>query len=237
MRIYPAIDLYNGRCVRLYKGDYNNICDYGNPKDVALKLQENGATFIHLVDLDGATDGKIKNLEAIKEIRRSVDVKLELGGGIRSLAQIKELLDIGIDRVILGSNALNLGFVKDAIKLYGADKVIVGIDCKNYMVSTRGWLDTSNIDASSFAIQLKECGIKTIIFTDISHDGTLNGINLEQTKKILLDSGLNVIASGGASSMLDIEMVKNIGCSGIILGKSIYSGKIDLKKAIELFED
>lgn len=237
MNLYPAIDLHNGRCVRLYKGDYDTACDYGDPVLIAIKWQNMGAKFIHLVDLDGAKDGEFKNLEAVKKIRENVNIKLELGGGIRDLDHIKLLLDLGIDRVIIGSKALDLDFVKEAIKLFGSDKVIVGIDCKNYLVSTRGWLDVSDIDASSFANKLKNCGVKTIIFTDIAHDGTLGGINICQTKKILNDSKLEVIASGGCKSYDDIKMAKDIGCSGIILGKSIYTNEINLAKAIEMYED
>lgn len=233
MKLYPAIDLHEGKAVRLFKGDYNQVTDYGDPKTQALKWKEAGATFLHLVDLDGAKDGGFKNLEAVKAIL-STGIDAELGGGIRSLAQIDVLLSIGIKRVILGSSALNLDFVKEAIEKYGSDKIVVGIDCKNMMVATHGWLNTSNIEATDFANKLKNIGVKTIIFTDIAKDGTLTGISVESTKK-MVETGLDIVASGGAKSLDDIKIAEEIGCEGIILGKSIYNGNIDLKEAINKF--
>lgn len=236
MRIYPAIDLHDGQAVRLYKGDYNQVTGYGDPVEVALKWKEAGAKFLHLVDLDGAKEGHSLNLEAVKAIIKNVNIDCELGGGIRTLAQIEELLNIGVKRVILGSIALNLDFVKEAIDKFGPEKIVIGIDCKNMKVSTHGWLDTTDIDAVDFALKLKALGIKTIIFTDIAKDGTLEGINVAQTKKMIDSTGLDIVASGGAKSMNDIKNAKEIGSFGIILGKSIYSGAIDLKKAIEEYE-
>ena len=233
MKLYPAIDLHEGKAVRLFKGDYNQVTDYGDPKAQALKWKEAGATFLHLVDLDGAKDGGFKNLEAVKAIL-STGIDAELGGGIRSLEQIDVLLSIGIKRVILGSSALNLDFVKQAIDKYGSDKIVVGIDCKNMMVATHGWLNTSNIEATDFANKLKNIGVKTIIFTDIAKDGTLTGISVESTKK-MVETGLDIVASGGAKSLDDIKIAEEIGCEGIILGKSIYNGNIDLKEAINKF--
>ena len=233
MKLYPAIDLHEGKAVRLFKGDYNQVTDYGDPKAQALKWKEAGATFLHLVDLDGAKDGGFKNLEAVKAIL-STGLDAELGGGIRSLEQIDVLLSIGIKRVILGSSALNLDFVKQAIDKYGSDKIVVGIDCKNMMVATHGWLNTSNIEATDFAQKLKNIGVKTIIFTDIAKDGTLTGISVESTKK-MVETGLDIVASGGAKSLDDIKIAEEIGCEGIILGKSIYNGNIDLKEAINKF--
>ena len=234
MKLYPAIDLHDGKAVRLYKGDYNQVTDYGDPKTQALKWQSMGATFLHLVDLDGAKDGGFKNLDAVKAIL-STGIEAELGGGIRSLEQIDILLSIGIKRVILGSSALNLDFVKEAIDKYGSDRIVVGIDCKNMMVATHGWLNTSDIEATDFANKLKMIGVKTIIFTDIARDGTLAGISVESTKK-MVETGLDIIASGGAKSLDDIKIAEEIGCQGIILGKSIYNGNIDLKDAILRFE-
>ena len=233
MKLYPAIDLHEGKAVRLFKGDYNQVTDYGDPKAQALKWKEAGATFLHLVDLDGAKDGGFKNLEAVKAIL-STGRDAELGGGIRSIEQIDVLLSIGIKRVILGSSALNLDFVKQAIDKYGSDKIVVGIDCKNMMVATHGWLNTSDIEATDFANKLKNIGVKTIIFTDIAKDGTLTGISVESTKK-MVETGLDIVASGGAKSLDDIKIAEEIGCEGIILGKSIYNGNIDLKEAINKF--
>ena len=178
MKLYPAIDLHDGQAVRLYKGDYNQVTGYGDPIEQAKKWKSLGATYLHLVDLDGAKEGHSKNLEAVKGIIENVDIKVELGGGIRSLHQIEELLSIGVDRIILGSIALNLDFVKEAIDKFGSEKIVIGIDCKNMKVSTHGWLDTTDIDAIDFALKLKALGVKTIIFTDIAKDGTLEGINV-----------------------------------------------------------
>ena len=234
MKLYPAIDLHDGKAVRLYKGDYNQVTDYGDPKSQALRWKKLGATFLHLVDLDGAKDGGFKNLEAVKAIL-STGIQAELGGGIRSIEQIDTLLSIGIKRVILGSSALNLDFVKEAINKYGSEKIVIGIDCKNMMVATHGWLNTSDIEATEFANRLKKIGVKTIIFTDIAKDGTLSGISVESTKK-MVETGLDIIASGGAKSLDDIKIANEIGCQGIILGKSIYNGNIDLEEAIKKFE-
>lgn len=237
MRIYPAIDLHEGQAVRLYKGDYSNVTGYGDPVEQAKEWKKMGGKFLHLVDLDGAKDGQFRNLKAVKAIIDEVGIDCELGGGIRSLEQIKTLLDIGVKRVILGSSALNLDFVASAVDQFGSDKIVIGIDCKNMKVATHGWLNTTDIDAIDFALKLKEIGIKTIIFTDIAKDGTLEGINVSQTKKMVDSTGLDIVASGGAKSMTDIENAKNIGCEGIILGKSIYSNAINLKEAIEKYED
>ena len=235
MKIYPAIDLHNGRAVRLYKGDYNQVTDYGDPLEVAKRWKSLGASFLHLVDLDGAKEGNSLNLAKVKEIIDNVDIKLELGGGIRELNQVDDLLNMGLDRVIIGSKALDLDFVKKLIDKHGSDKIVVGLDSRNMLISTHGWLDMTDINALDFALKLKKIGVKNIIITDISKDGTLDGINLEQTKT-MVSSGLNIIASGGAKSLDDIKNAKNIGCGGIILGKSIYNGDIDLRDAIE-FED
>ncbi len=237
MKLYPAIDLHDGKCVRLYKGDYNQVTEYGDPVTQAKKWKSLGATYLHLVDLDGAKEGKSLNLESVERIIKEVDIKVELGGGIRTISHIENILSIGVDRVILGSSALNLEFVKEAISKFGSDKIVVGIDCKNMKVATRGWLDVSEIDAIDFAKKLKAIGVKTIIFTDIAKDGTLEGINANQTKMLIDETNLDVVASGGAKSINDIIKAKEINAYGIILGKSIYSGAIDLKEAILKFED
>ena len=237
MKLYPAIDLHDGKCVRLYKGDYNQVTEYGDPVIQAKKWKSEGASFLHLVDLDGAKEGKSLNLESVKRIIDEVKIDVELGGGIRTLAHIENILSIGVKRVILGSSALNLDFVKEAINKFGSDKIVVGIDCKNMKVATRGWLDVSEINAIDFAKKLKNIGVKTIIFTDIAKDGTLEGINKAQTKLLIDETNLDIIASGGAKSIDDIKIAKEIGAYGIILGKSIYSNQINLKEAIEEFED
>jgi len=236
MKLYPAIDLHDGKAVRLYKGDYAQVTEYGDPVEMAKKWKSLGATFLHLVDLDGAKDGKFANLEAVKGIV-ATGIDCELGGGVRDLSHIEALLNVGVKRVILGSSALNLEFVKSAVEKFGNEKIVIGIDCKNMMVATHGWLNVTDISAVEFALKLKEIGIKTIIFTDIAKDGTLEGINVLQTKRMVDETGLEIIASGGAKTSDDIKNAKEIGCGGIILGKSIYSGAIDLEEAIKKFED
>ena len=237
MKLYPAIDLHDGKCVRLYKGDYNQVTEYGDPVTQAKKWKDMGATFLHLVDLDGAKEGYSLNLDSVKRIINEVKIDVELGGGIRNIKHIENILSIGVNRVILGSSALNLDFVEEAINKFGSDKIVVGIDCKNMKVATHGWLAVTEIDAVDFALKLKKIGVKTIIFTDIAKDGTLEGINVNQTKKMVLETGLDIIASGGAKTLNDIKNAKEIGCYGIILGKSIYSGSIDLVEAIKEYED
>ena len=233
MKIYPAIDLHEGKAVRLYKGDYNKVTEYGDPLEVAKKWKDAGASFLHLVDLDGAKAGNSLNLKAVKAILENVDIKLELGGGIRETSQVEELLNMGLERVIIGSKALDLEFVKGLIDKYGSDKIVIGIDSRNMLVSTHGWLEMTDINAVDFAYRLKDIGVKNVIFTDISKDGTLEGINVVQTSQ-MVETGLNIIASGGAKSLDDVKCAKEIGCEGIILGKSIYNGDIDLKSAIEM---
>ena len=237
MKLYPAIDLHDGKCVRLYKGDYNQVTEYGDPVTQAKKWKDMGATFLHLVDLDGAKEGYSLNLDSVKRIINEVKIDVELGGGIRNIKHIENILSIGVNRVILGSSALNLDFVEEAINKFGSDKIVVGIDCKNMKVATHGWLAVTEIDAVDFALKLKKKGVKTIIFTDIAKDGTLEGINVNQTKKMVLETGLDIIASGGAKTLNDIKNAKEIGCYGIILGKSIYSCSIDLVEAIKEYED
>ena len=236
MKIYPAIDLHLGKCVRLYKGDYNEVTDYGNPIEVAKKFKKLGATFLHIVDLDGAKEGSLINVDVVRRIIDEVKIDCEFGGGIRSLEQIKMLLNNNIKRVIIGSKALDLDFVDKAIKLFGSEKIVIGLDCENLMIKTNGWLEQSSINALDFALKLEALGVKTIIFTDISKDGTLDGINDEQIKRLVETTKIDIIASGGAKDITDIKKAQECGCKGIILGKSIYNNNIDLKQTIEEFE-
>lgn len=236
MKIYPAIDLHLGKCVRLYKGDYNEVTDYGNPIEMAKKFKKLGATFLHIVDLDGAKEGSLINVDVVRRIIDEVKIDCEFGGGIRSLEQIKMLLNNNIKRVIIGSKALDLDFVDKAIKLFGSEKIVIGLDCENFMIKTNGWLEQSSINALDFALKLEALGVKTIIFTDISKDGTLDGINDGQIKRLVETTKIDIIASGGAKDITDIKKAQECGCKGIILGKSIYNNNIDLKQAIEEFE-
>lgn len=236
MNLYPAIDLHDGKCVRLYKGDYNKVTEYGSPIEVAKKWEECGAKLIHLVDLDGALVGVSKNLDVVREIINTINIDVELGGGIRSLEQIDYILNLGVKRVILGSIALrNPEIVKKAIEIYGSKRIVVGVDTKGFMVATDGWTKESDMDALEFCKKLESIGVKYVIFTDISRDGTLSGINEEETKTLVDNTNIHIIASGGVKSIDDLRVASKIGCEGIIIGKALYNGNIDLKDAFKEF--
>lgn len=234
MIILPAIDLRDGKCVRLYQGKFEASEVVGeNPVEVALSFKESGAEYIHMVDLDGALNGEIKNLNIISEVVKKVQIPVELGGGIRDMKTIDMLIQSGVARVILGTAALNNPeLVKEAVKKYG-EKIAVGIDAKDEKVAVNGWLDISSVDYIEFAKEMEKIGVKTIIFTDISKDGTLQGPNLEQLGKLQKNVNCNLIASGGIKNIDDLRAINKMGIYGAITGKAIYSGNIDLKEAID----
>ena len=237
MVLVPAIDMLDGQCIRLYKGDYNKVTVYGDPVEIGKKWQEMGAEMIHLVDLDGAEAGNPKNLEVIKKLVETLDIPLELGGGIRSMDTIKMYLDLGVQRVILGTAAVeNMALVACAAAVYG-ERIVVGIDAQDGIVKTKGWLNDTKIDALTLAYDMKELGIERIIYTDINRDGTLTGPNLAETEALARESGLKITASGGMSSMKDIKAVMKLeqyGVDEVILGKALYENKIDLVEALKL---
>ena len=238
MIIFPAIDIRGGKCVRLLKGDFNQETVFSDsPADMARKWQAQGAEYLHLVDLDGALAGSSQNLAAIEEILKIVDIPTELGGGIRSMGQIDQLLAMGITRVILGSVAVkNPGLGREACAKYG-ERIVVGIDAKDGIVAVEGWGESGNIGVIELAQKMKEAGVKTIIYTDISRDGTLSGVNVEATVKLAQESGVKIVASGGVKSLEDIEALKKqeaVGIEGVIAGKSIYMGTLDLAAAIKV---
>lgn len=234
MIILPAIDLREGKCVRLYQGKFEASEVVGeNPVEVALSFKESGAEYIHVVDLDGALNGEIKNLNIISEVVKKVQIPVELGGGIRDMKTIDMLIQSGVARVILGTAALNNPeLVKEAVKKYG-EKIAVGIDAKDEKVAVNGWLDISSVDYIEFAKEMEKIGVKTIIFTDISKDGTLQGPNLEQLGKLQKNVNCNIIASGGIKNIDDLRAINEMGIYGAITGKAIYSGNVDLKEAID----
>ena len=240
MLIFPAIDLYEKKAVRLLKGDYNQVTVYSDsPLEVAEKFKSLGATHIHMVDLDGAKEGRPVNTKIYTDVAEKTNLKVELGGGIRSLETIQEYLNMGISRVILGSVALkNPKLVRDAVEKFGSEKIAVGIDAVNGMVATEGWLDTSDVNYIDLANEMISAGVKYFIFTDISKDGTLSGVNKEQLKALAdATSGKCCItASGGVHTMADIIACKEMGLYGTICGKSIYKGTLNLKEAIEYSE-
>ena len=236
MKLFPAIDIRGGKCVRLLKGDFDQETVFSDsPAEMAAQWENQGAEFLHLVDLDGARAGKPQNLATVKAILEKVKIPVELGGGIRTLDHIEEVLNLGVRRVILGSVAVHdPALVKAACEKYG-DRVVVGIDAKDGMVAVEGWAETSNLEAPVLGKMMADAGVKTIIYTDISRDGTLSGVNVEATVEMARRSGLEVVASGGVKSIEDIRALKAYekeGIAGAILGKSLYMHTLDLKEAL-----
>ena len=236
MIIYPAIDLYNQKAIRLFKGDYNQMTIYNdNPASVAADFKDSGCTHIHLVDLEGAKNGTTPNFEVVKTIKETSNLFCEIGGGIRDLATIDRYInEAKVDRVILGTAAVtNEGFVEEAVKLYG-EKIAVGVDIKDGFVAIKGWTEKSDLDAFDFCKKMQDIGVKTIICTDISKDGAMKGTNHELYKQLSEKFDIDIIASGGVSSILDIEKLTKLDIHGAIIGKAYYTGAIDLKEAIEV---
>jgi len=240
MIIFPAIDIKDGNCVRLFKGDFSTVekvaSDY---LETAKSFESAGAKWIHMVDLDGAKEGRPVNTKIYTNVAEKTNLKVELGGGIRNLETIQEYLDMGISRVILGSVALkNPELVRNAVEKFGSEKIAVGIDAVNGMVATEGWLDTSDVNYIDLANEMISAGVKYFIFTDISKDGTLSGVNKEQLKALAdaTKGRCNITASGGVHTMDDIITCKNMNLYGTICGKSIYKGTLNLKEAIEYSE-
>ena len=238
MTIYPAIDIRGGKCVRLYKGDFAQETVFSEkPAEVAKKWQAQGATFLHLVDLDGARAGESQNLATFEAILAAVDIPVELGGGIRTMANIEDVLARGVQRVILGSVAVrDPELVRAACAKFGA-RIVVGIDAKDGIVAVDGWGVSGDIEATELAKKMKEAGVATIIYTDIARDGTLSGVNVEATACLARESGVAVVASGGVRDLGDIRALKPYakdGIEGVIVGKSIYTGSLDLAAAIEI---
>ena len=233
MTILPAIDLKDGKAVRLSKGLMDSAKIYSDePWQVAKRFEELGSKWVHLVDLNGAFAGEPKNLEQIKKIRENCNLKLELGGGIRDEETIKMYLELGIDRLILGSIAVkDAEFVKDMASKY---PIVVGIDAIDGMVAVEGWAETSDMKATDLARAFADCGVKAIICTDVSRDGMMTGVNVDFTMEIAKASGLETIASGGLKDMRDINALIEAGCDGTIVGKAFYEGTLDLEEAFKV---
>ena len=235
MLLFPAIDLKNGQAVRLYKGNYEQKKVYSsNPEEKAKEFKEAGARYLHIVDLDGAREGKSNNLEIIKRIRENINIPIQVGGGIRDIKTVKLYLeDIKVNRVIIGTLALNNPrFLKKVFNEYGPDKIVVSVDVKGDKVSICGWQETSDVDYISFIKDLEKFGIKYIIVTDISKDGTLKGPNYQMYREIQKKSNINFIVSGGIKDIEDIQKISKLDYYGCIVGKAIYEGKIKLKEII-----
>lgn len=239
MIVFPAIDIRGGKCVRLFKGDFDRETVFSDhPWEMAKKWQSQGAEFLHLVDLDGARAGEPQNLSAVREILSAISIPAELGGGIRTMKDIEGVLSLGIRRVILGSVAVrDPELVRVACAEYGGERVVVGIDAREGIVAVDGWGVSGGVKAEELAKRMAEAGVRTIIYTDISRDGTLSGVNVEATASLARATGLRVVASGGVKSPEDIRRLKACekdGIEGVILGKSIYAGALDLREAIEI---
>lgn len=237
MQIYPAIDIKDGKAVRLTQGKFDDVTVFNDDPTAAAKAWvDAGASYIHIVDLDGARYGKSFITDIIKAIRAKYDIPIQTGGGVRTLQDVTDRINAGASRVIIGTAAVkNPQLVKEAVKLYG-DKIAVGVDAKNGMVAISGWEEVSNITAVDLCLKMKGYGIKTVIYTDISKDGMMCGPNIESTKGLIEKTGLDIIASGGVSAMTDIENVSKIGSAGVIIGKALYNGALNLKEVIERFE-
>ena len=238
MKLFPAIDIKNGQCVRLRQGSFRDVLVYSDvPLKVAKQWEAYGASFIHIVDLDGALVGHSVNDDVIKEIVSNVNIPIQIGGGVRTIKDIENKLSLGIARVIIGTKAVkDPGFIREAVSTFGQDKIVIGIDAKDGLVAIEGWETLSNYQAVSLALEMKKAGVNTIVYTDISKDGMLQGPNINHTKEMVTETGLNIIASGGISSLKDLEMLQEINVYGAIIGKALYENKIELKKAISMFE-
>lgn len=234
MKIFPAIDLYDGKAVRLYKGDYNEMTVYSeNPIEIACDFENTGAEFIHIVDLEGARDGTTPNIEIVKQIANETKLFCEIGGGIRSIDTVKAYLDAGVSRVILGTAAVkDPDFLKEALSMYG-DKIAVGVDIKDGFVAIKGWTEKSEYSCEEFCQMMQNLGVKTLICTDISKDGAMKGTNRELYKELSEKFSLDITASGGVSSIDDIKALRKLDLYGAIIGKAYYIGAIDLKEALE----
>ena len=234
MNIIPAIDLIGGQAVRLMKGDYNKVTVYSNdPTEVAKDFERQGARFLHVVDLDGAKDGSTANFDTIRAIVANTTLSVEVGGGIRNMETVKKYVELGVDRVIIGTAAVtDPAFLKEAVTTY-PEHVAVGIDVKDGMVAIKGWLEVSALSCFEFCRTVQKLGVKTIVCTDISKDGMMSGTNRELYRELSDRFTLNIIASGGVSSMEDIRVLSEMKLYGAIVGKAIYTGAIDLACAIE----
>lgn len=237
MHIYPAIDIKDGKAVRLVQGRFDDVTVFNdNPVDAAKKWVDAGASYIHIVDLDGARYGKSFIAEIIREIKSKYDILIQTGGGVRNVEDIKQRIDAGASRIIIGTAAVKYPeLVKKAVNAYG-DKIAVGVDAKDGMVAVSGWEEVSDITAVDLCLKMKEYGVKMIVYTDISKDGMMCGPNISSTKELIEKTGLDIIASGGVSSIADIENMSFINAAGVIIGKALYNGAVDLSKAVNKFE-
>lgn len=238
MTIYPAIDIRGGRVVRLRRGDMGAATDYGDPREAARRWHQEGAQYLHIVDLDGAVEGIGVNLQAIRQVVCAVPIPVQMGGGIRTLEDIRiRLEDVGVQRVILGTAAIGAPEMVEEACARWPGRVVCGMDVREGKVAIRGWLEDSALTPAQVLPGLRQIGVETVIYTDISRDGMMQGPNIEATRDVVATSGMKVIGSGGVSSLEDIRRLKQIGCEGVILGKSLYAGAVALGDALALAKE
>ncbi len=233
MELFPAIDLYTGWAVRLYKGDYNQMTVYDkDPLAVARRFREAGARFLHMVDLEGARDGGTPNLETVRAVAVQSGLRVEIGGGVRSEAVIRQYLDAGVFRVILGTAAITQpGFVAEMAAKYG-ERIAVGVDLRDGCVAIRGWTEVTDAEGLAFCKRLEADGVRAVIVTDISRDGALRGANVALYRRLREALTMDVVASGGVTTLADVEALRDLGLAGAILGKALYTGDLDLRAAL-----
>ena len=236
MEVIPSIDLRDGKCVRLYQGDYEKETVYSdNPLEVAVRWSEMGAQRIHIVDLDGAATGVQANLEIIRQLCNVVDVPLQVGGGIRDIDSVQNVIDIGVERVILGTSAVeDPSLVEHACRRFGAESIVVGVDARDGSVAIRGWKESSLITAIDLIRSMNAIGVRRFIYTDIARDGTLSRPNFEAIGSMVQEDGILLVASGGISSLEHIRHLVALGVEGAIIGKALYTGDIDLREAMSV---
>ena len=233
MVIYPAIDILSSSAVRLCRGDYGEVTKYSSsPLDVALELEKKGAKYLHIVDLDGARKGERVNSGVIREIARKTSLRVELGGGIRSEEDIEFYLSEGIDRVILGTRALDLDFLSSMLEKFGCEKIVAGVDLRNGCVSLSGWMENTSVDGISLLSEMEGLGLRYAVVTDISKDGTLSGPSVDLYRRIMEKTSLMITASGGIGTIEDVRDVKAAGCRACIIGKAYYEGKVSIEDAL-----
>lgn len=238
MQLYPAIDMKDGNCVRLKQGQFQDITVYSkHPAEVAGRFQAEGATFLHLVDLDGALQGHSVNKSVIREIAATVGLPIQVGGGIRSKQGVEDMLNLGVNRVIIGTKAVERpDFMRELVEEFGASAIVAGVDAKDGLVAVEGWEKVSAMSALNLCLLMKEYGIRHVVYTDISKDGMLKGPNIADTKKLTEETGMDIIASGGVSSMEDLQSLSEAGIQGAIIGKALYENRIVLEEAVKRFQ-
>lgn len=236
MQLYPAIDMLDGNAVRLRQGRRDDVTIFGNPVDLAAKWREQGATYLHLVDLTAAFDGQTKHLPLIREVIRAFGGNVELGGGLRTMADIALRIEAGVTRCIIGTAAIEKPeLVKEACRAFPG-QIAVGLDAKDGFVATRGWVETSALTAAEVALRMRDMGVSTLIYTDISRDGMMQGPNFAATQRLIDKTQMDIIGSGGVSSIADLLKLQEIGCAGTILGRAMYEGAFTVPDALDAIQ-